>query len=375
MSEQKFEVVDDKQLKQVYYPEHQPQVEVIDLDAQQEEAPVENVEPPVEGSEEQAQVADTETEDQPVEVKEEKVMEVLDAPEPTPQDNEVFERVIEVGVEQQPTAGVIEKVQEPEIELPEGVDKLVKFMNETGGTLADYLHLEKGVDGYSDDEALTQYYRQEEGWDAEEIKDYLEDEFGYDEEIDEPRDIHRKTRAKKTALRKAKSHLKERREAYYNELTANRVSIPKVDKEAQERKHQVFQDKTNEVFGDNFKGFDIDLGDDFGKVVYKVGDVAKVKEAHLNPQDALGEFIKDGELDNAYGYHKAMYFAKNGEMIARRMYEQGRADAIADRAKESKKIDLSQNAAPSASTTHKPGQFSRVETNRSPNRLRVKYKP
>ena len=352
--EQVFETVDINQVNEVHQPQ-QPEIEVRDLDAPPVEEPTEEIEVPVETPEEAAnKFPEPVNEEEPIKV--EKIIDEVPA-----NTNE----------------GTIEKVQPSETKretrsYPEGIDKLVSFMEETGGTLEDYNKLNRDISKLDDVSVVKEYYKEKHPHlDNEDITFKMNEQFLFDEDEDDDRAIRSKKLAFKEELYNAKNFLEQRKDKYYNELKTNRVSSDQNSAESQERFKNDFQTKTNEFFGEEFKGIELDLGEGVDNAIYRVGDVNKVREAHLNPNNVLGKYFEEGLLTDAKGYHKSLYFAQNGEMIARRMYEQGKADAIAERARESKQIDLKSQNKPAASNASRPGQFEKVQQRQSPNRLSV----
>ena len=192
--------------------------------------------------------------------------------EEEPQEENIEEKpapVVEATAEQ--VDAIQEAAADPTIELPENVQKLVDFMNETGGTVEDYVNLNKDLTDYSDEALLQEYYRQSKpSWDQSDINDHMQDMFGYDEEIDEPRDVRAKKRAFKDELYSAKQFLEGNREKYYADLVSKKQdSVAPEYQEAfefhssyketlkkNEQLTQAFQQRTNDVFNEDFKGFD-----------------------------------------------------------------------------------------------------------------------
>ncbi len=99
----------------------------------------------------------------------------------------------------------------PEINLPENVEKLVKFMEETGGTVEDYVRLNADYSSVDDKTLLKEYYKQTKPYlESDDVSLLLED-YDYDEDIDEERDIRKKKIAFKEEVGKAKSFLEKPR--------------------------------------------------------------------------------------------------------------------------------------------------------------------
>ena len=274
---------------------------------------------------------------------------------------------------------------QPEISLPENIEKLVKFMDETGGSIEDYVDLNKDVSNFSDAELLRQYYTKSKPWDQKEITEYMEDNFSYSEEEDDPRDIRSKQRAYKEEIYNAKKFFDTNKEKYYADLKLRRKQeIPqeyteayqnynnlKKEQETSQQLTQLFLEKTDSVFSDNFKGFDFQVGNN--KYRYKVNNVAETKRVQSNISEFVNNYLNDkGEMENATGYHKALFAARNADKLAEHFYQQGRADALRENAKEAKNIDMEPRKEGFIET--KAGQKFRVVTGDSSSKLRVKLK-
>jgi hypothetical protein len=252
----------------------------------------------------------------------------------------------------------VEQVEEQkeEINLPENIQDLVKFMQETGGTLDDYVRLNADYDNTDDDTLLVEYYKQTKPHlSYDEIQFLMEDEFSYDEEIDEERTIKRKNLARKEAIANAKSFLTGLKDQYYKEVKLGSKLLPEqqkaVDffnrynneqKQAEEllaKQTSHFQNETNKVFNNDFKGFNFNVGNK--KYRFNVSDVNKVKE---NQSDLLNVFNKyvneDKLLTDAPNFHKSLFAASNPDAIANHFYEQGKADAIKQMTAEAKNINM-----------------------------------
>ena len=281
------------------------------------------------------------------ETKEELVLEEVTDEEEQP---ETTEEVEEEEVE--------EKIEEktPEVELPENIQKVVDFMNETGGTLEDYVRLNADYSNVDNEALLREYYKSTKPHlTSEEVNFMLEDNFSYNEETDEPRDIKRKKLAYKEAVAQAKNHLEGLKSKYYQEVKLGSRLAPeqqkaidffnryndeqvKVDElNAKQQKH--FNKETDKVFNENFKGFDFQVGDK--KYRYNVKDAAQTKEAQSDVLKAFSGYIsKDNLLQDAKGYHKALFSARNADALANHFYEQGKADAIKQMTSEAKNINV-----------------------------------
>ena len=249
------------------------------------------------------------------------------------------------------------KEKTPEMELPENVEKLVKFMNETGGTIEDYVKLNADYSKLDDGDLLRSYYQQTKGHlTGEEIEFLIEDRFSFDEEVDEPKDVRRKKLAYKEAVAEAKNVLETKKKTYFDELKLGSKLLPEqqkaVDffnrynkeqeqaKELAEKQRQHFNNETNKVFNEDFKGFDFQVGDK--KYRYNVKDAKSVKNDQNDVMNLFYRFMdkKTNLLNNSIGYHKAVYTASNADAIANHFYEQGKADAIKNMTSEAKNIKM-----------------------------------
>ena len=280
-----------------------------------------------------------ETTEEPTEKKEEEVT------SPIQEITEEEEKVEEVVTEEP----VIEAKQ-PEVNLPENVEKLVKFMEETGGTVEDYVRLNADYSNVDNDTLLKEYYKQTKPHlDMEEINFLLEDNFSYDEELDEERDIRKKKLARKEEIAKAKSFLEETKSKYYDEIKLrpgvtqdqqkatdffNRYNEEQKTVQAQ---HDKFKSSTKNFFNQEFKGFDFSVGEK--KFRYGVSNTEDVANSQSDLTNLIGKFLDNkGEVKDFKGYHKAIYAAQNADTIANHFYEQGKADAVKDMMAKSKNI-------------------------------------
>ena len=280
--------------------------------------------------------------------------EVVDAPVL----EEITDTDSEEPVEQEVEEPVVEntKEQTPEMELPENVEKLVKFMNETGGTIDDYVKLNTDYSKLDDNDLLRSYYQQTKGHlTGEEIEFLIEDKFNFDEEIDEPRDVKRKKLAYKEAVAEARNALETNKKNYYEDIKLGSKLLPEQQKaldffnrynkeqeqanELQRKAKAHFDKETEKVFNENFKGFDFQVGDK--KYRFNVKDAAKVKEFQSDVYNIINPFLdKNNKLQKAGDYHKTLFAASNADAIANHFYEQGKADAIKNMTSEAKNIKM-----------------------------------
>jgi hypothetical protein len=252
----------------------------------------------------------------------------------------------------------IEQVEETEVKeelnLPENIQDLIKFMEETGGSLEDYARLNADYSNVDDNTLLTEYYKQTKPHlSYDEIQFLMEDEFSFDEEIDEERIIKRKKLAHKEAVANAKDFLTGLKDQYYKEVKLGSKLLPEQQKavdffnrynneqksaeELLQKQTSHFQNETNKVFNDDFKGFNFKVGDK--KFRFNVGDVNKVKSQNLS--NVFDKYVNENQLlNNAADFHKSLFAASNPDALANHFYEQGKADAIKQMTAEAKNINM-----------------------------------
>jgi hypothetical protein len=280
-----------------------------------------------------------------VEIKEPVVEEeIKQEQEVAQEDTPIIQEVTDENVQDE--AGVLEEQLEQAIieesagvNLPENIEKLVSFMEETGGTIDDYVRLNADYSSIDNNTLLKEYYKKTKPYlDNEDLSLLLED-FSYDEDLDEERDIRKKKLAFKEEVAKAKSFLEETKSKYYDEIKL-RPGVTQEQKKATdffnryneeqskaEQQHESFKNQTKKLFSQDFKGFDFNLGEK--KFRYGVKDPGKVAETQSNISNIVGKFLNsDGSVKDPVGYHKAMYAAANVDTIANHFYEQGKADAV-----------------------------------------------
>jgi len=224
--------------------------------------------------------------------------------------------------------------------LPENIEKLVSFMEETGGDIEDYVRLNADYSNVDNNTLLREYYRQTKPHlDNEEINFLMEDNFSYDEELEEERDIRKKKLAIKEEVAKAKSFLETAKSKYYDDIklrpgvtqeqqkATDFFDRYKKDQETAQQQHGEFKQQTKDYFEKDFKGFDFNVGDK--KFRYGVQDPSKLVDKQSSITNLVGKFLDNkGNVTNTKGYHKAIYAAENVDTIANHFYEQGKADAI-----------------------------------------------
>jgi len=224
--------------------------------------------------------------------------------------------------------------------LPENIEKLVSFMEETGGSVEDYVRLNADYTNVDSNTLLKEYYKKTRPHlDNEEIAFLMEDSFSYDDEVDEERDIRKRKLAFKEEVAKAKGYLENLKSEYYQEIKL-RPGVTQEQTKATDffnryneeqgvaaKQHEKFKADTSKLFSDDFKGFDISVGEK--KFRYGIQNVEKVAESQSNINNLIKKFLNDkGDVIDTKGYHKAMYAAENIDKIASHFYEQGKSDAV-----------------------------------------------
>ena len=290
---------------------------------------------------------------------EEKVVEEVNEEQ---QEQPVLEEISEEEVQEQ-TEQLTEEVEEAVaeaketgIELPENIQKAVDFMNDTGGSLEDYVRLNQDFSSFNDNQLLREYYSQTKPHLSNDEIDFLiEDSFSYDEEEDTEREIKRKKLALKEQVASAKSHLDGQKSKYYEEIKAGSRLAPeqqkaidffnRYNKESEQNnkvlqtQKSIFNKKTEQVFSNEFKGFEYKVGDK--KYRFNVKDVDSVKNSQSDINNFVKKFLNDkNEMSDAKGYHKSLFTAMNPDIVANHFYEQGKADAIKNSMARSKNIDM-----------------------------------
>ena len=247
-------------------------------------------------------------------------------------------------------------VEQPEVNVPEGVLELVNFMNETGGSMEDYIRLNKNYEGLDNKDLIKEYYATTKPHlTSDEVNFLIDDNYSFDKDIDDPIDIKRKELAYKEEIAKAKQYLEGQKNQYYKEVkntgslsTEQQKAVNffnRYNTEQQEIAHQQekatdqFKLKTNEVFNQEFKGFDFNI--DNKKFRYKLKDVENVKNNQMDVMNVIGSYLDENKtLKDGYGYHKALFAAKNADSIANHFYQLGKTEAVKEISAESKNINM-----------------------------------
>ena len=295
--------------------------------------------------------------------------------------------IVEESIEEPQQENVQETKEEPvqTNEYPEDIQKLMQFMEETNGTLEDYVNLNRDYSKMNNTSLVYEYYKNTKPHlDNEDINFLMQKEFAYDEEVAESSEIKAKQLAFKEELYKAQKHFNDSKEKYYADLKLRKQNeVPEEYKEAydfyneatkiQERAEKLkntFDTRTNSFFSDDFKGFDFKVGEK--KYRFKVDNKENIKNAQSTIDNFIKPYLnKEGEMEKVGEYHKALFTARNADKLASHFYEQGRADAIKESVKKSKNIDMSPRSEGVA--PQNPNSKVRVVESDSSNRLRIKW--
>ncbi len=352
------------------------EVPVRNESAVSEEVPTENLEEAVEqptGEEEPIQAAE----------------------EPVAQETvlqEITEEEVEEATEQL-TEDVQEAIQEQQnsgAELPENIQKVVDFMNETGGTLEDYVRLNTDYASLNEDQLLREYYEQKyKAYDKEDIDFLLQDKFSYDEDLDDEREVRLKKLERKQALAEAKNHLDGLKSKYYDEVKMGSRLNPdqqkaveffnRYNKESEEaakvaeRQTSRFKQESAKVFNDKFEGFDYSVGDK--KYRFKVNNASQVKETQGDINNFIKKFLNEkGEMKDAKGYHKSLFTAMNADQVAQHFYEQGKADQVKESMARAKNVNMNPRGVHEEVTASNGWKIRAVDSGQSSSKLKVKFR-
>jgi len=268
-------------------------------------------------------------------------------------DEEIQEEVEELTEQVEEAVAEAEATGKP---IPDNIQKLMEFMEDTGGDLEDYVKLNQDFSELDNNSILKEYYKQTKPHlDSEEIDFLMEDYFSFDEDLDEERDVRRKKLALKEQVAQAKQHLDGAKSKYYEEIKGgskltgeqqkaveffNRYNTEsKEQQEVAEKQHKTFLNKTDKLFNKEFKGFEYNIGEKRFRFNVKDSDTVKSTQSDIN--NFVKKFLnKNNEMEDAKGYHKSMYTAMNPDKIASHFYEQGKADALKNSVAKSKNISM-----------------------------------
>ena len=288
------------------------------------------------------------------------------------------------------TAKVEEAITESKetgIELPENIQKVVDFINETGGSLEDYVKLNTDYSKLNESQLLIEYYESTKPYLDKEDIDVLMEEFSYDEDIDDERDIRKRKLAFKEETAKAKNHLEGLKNKYYQEIKSGSKLNPEQQKAVEffnrynkenqevakiaEKQVSTFKDKTEKLFSNDFKGFDFNVGEKKFKFNVNNADKVKVEQSDIN--NFVKKFLNENnEMSDAAGYHKSLFTAMNPDAIANHFYEQGKADAIKDTMAKAKNIDMDPRGTHENVKTSNGWSVKAISSGENSSRLRIK---
>lgn len=311
--------------------------------------------------------------------------EIKDEEESTDQTDTATEAVQDL--ENQLDNAIEDKVNN-NVELPENIQKLVDFVNETGGTLQDYVKLNQDYSSLDNNQLLREYYEQTKPHLDKEDIDLLMEDFQYDEDIDDDRQIRKAKIALKEEVAKAKSHLDSLKTKYYDEIKAGSKLNPEQQKAVEffnrynkeqkessliaEKQTNVFLKQTEDVFSNDFKGFDYEVGDK--KYRFKIKNPEEVKQTQSDINNFVKKFLNEkNEMSNAKGYHKSLFTAMNPDVVAKHFYEQGKADAIKESMANTKNIDMSPRGS-HEKVTSSNGWTVKAINGEDASKLRIKIK-
>ena len=305
---------------------------------------------------------------------------------------EITDEEVEEAVDQLDTdvQEAIAEQKESGIELPENIQKVVDFMNETGGTLEDYVRLNTDYASLNEDQLLREYYQATNPHlDKEDIDFMLEDKFSYDEDIDDEREIRRKKVERKQALANAKSHLEGLKSKYYDEIKMGSRLNPEQQKAVEffnrynkeseesakiaERQASRFKQESDKVFSDKFEGFDYQVGDK--KYRFRVKNAGEVKQTQSDINNFIKKFLNEkGEMSDAKGYHKSLFTAMNPDQVAQHFYEQGKADALKESMAKAKNVDMNPRGVHESVTTSNGWSIRALDEGASASKLKVRFR-
>lgn len=246
--------------------------------------------------------------------------------------------------------------------LPEDVAAYMKYKKETGRGFEDFLSLKKDFDSMEPETLLKNYLSAtQEGLDEDDI-DSLMDDYRYDEDIDDDSHIKRVKISKKKAVAEAKKFFNNQKEQYKVPLESSNAFVSDEEKETyesykqytkqaktideeNERKRNWFNQKSDEVFSNEFKGFEFNVNDK--KITFTPGDASELKKNQSTPANFINKYLDEqGLIKDAVGYHRSLSIAMNPEKFAKFFYEQGQADATEGTMKGIKNIQMSENRVP-----------------------------
>lgn len=276
-------------------------------------------------------------------------------------------------------------------ELPEDVSTFLKYKKETGRGIQDFMKTQVDYDNMNADQLLREYYASTESdLDNEDIEYLIQDKFSYDKEIDDESVIKQRNIAKKRELAKAKKYFNELKETYKVPVESNvspvneeelesynaykkYISESQSVQEQNQKRSEYFLKRTDEVFNNEFEGFEFSIDDQ--KILFSPGDTKSVKQVQSDVNNFISKYLdKDGMVNDANGYHKALAAALNPDKLAQFFYEKGKSDAVDSVSKQSKNINMDVRSTPQQMSSTQSGVKFRAVNPDSGNRLRIKSK-
>jgi len=253
--------------------------------------------------------------------------------------------------------------REAQPELPEDVSAFLKYKQETGRGIQDFIELNRDLNNEDPQKLLLQFYKETQpGLDEEDIVFDIQQRFSYDEMLDDETDVRQKKVAMKKELAKAKEHFEKLKEQYKIPVERAGVGASEEEKEQYEafksqaqkarelqqeqiKRSEFFAQKTNELFGNEFKGFEFEIEDK--RVAFKPADAETLKKSQSDVSTFFQKFLDDsGYVKDAAAYHRAIAVAMNPDSFAKYFYDKGKADAVDEVARESKNIDMNVKRVP-----------------------------
>jgi len=247
-------------------------------------------------------------------------------------------------------------------QLPEDVAAFMKYKQDTGRGFEDFVRLRKDFEKMDPDQLLKEYLAStQDGLDSDDIETLM-DEYKFDAELDDESTVKKAKIAKKKVLAEAKKYFNSQKEQYKMPLESRMAFVPDEEKEVYEsfkqytqqaktieeennRKRQWFDQKTNDVFSGEFKGFEFNVNDK--KFTFAPGDANELKKNQATPQNFINKFLDEqGLMKDASGYHRSLSIAMHPDKFAKFFYEQGMADATDDVTRKIKNINMSDRKAP-----------------------------
>lgn len=240
-----------------------------------------------------------------------------------------------------------------EVEIPEDVKKYLEFREETGRGYSDFLEYQRDLTEIDEQDIVKRYMiEMNPEFDSEDVQDEFLEAYAYDEDLDDEKDIRKKTRAFKKAYADALEYFNSQKEKYAIPLGSNDTDIPdeyksakefadsvKTQEELHQKQSEVFLAQTENLFTNDFKGFEFKIGDEV--INHKPANIQSTKENQSNVMNFLGKFLdENGFIKDPEGYHKALYMAMNYESVLSNVYETARAKAIEEEVRNSKNIDM-----------------------------------